>query len=114
MWNDVLYHLCRHCVSIVQGWIPLPSTVLSQDINKSLYQTRKELKKLKEQGLILSVRYCEVGEDRNYLMAGYQITDKAKETPEYKKAWEEERQICKEAFGIDIGGSEKKWQGMDT
>ena len=36
-------------------------------------------------------------------MSGYKITDKAKETPEYKKAWEAERQICKIAFGIDIG-----------
>lgn len=101
--NEVLYHICSHCVSIMQGWIPIPSTCLSQIMGKSLYQTRKELKLLKEQGLIESVRYCEVGEDRNYLMSGYQITDKAKKTPEYKKAWEEERQICKKAFGIDIG-----------
>lgn len=105
MMNDVLYHLCEHCVSIMQGWIPLPSTALSKATNKSLYQTRKELKRLKEQGYVTSARYCEVGEDRNYLMSGYQITDKAKETPEYKKAWEEERQICKEVFGIDIGES---------
>ena len=104
--NDVLFHLCRHCVSIMQGWIPMPSTCLSQTMNKTLYQTRKELKRLKEQGLIQSVRYCDVTEDGNYLMSGYQITDKAKETPEYKRAWEEERQICKEAFGIDIGGSD--------
>jgi DNA-binding PadR family transcriptional regulator len=73
-------------------------------MDKTLYQIRKELKRLKEQGLIESVRYCEVGEDRNYLVSGYQITDKAKDTPEYKKAWEEEREICKKAFGIDIGG----------
>ena len=101
--NDILYCLCRHCVSIMQGWIPLPSTIISKDLGKSLYRTRKELKRLKEQELVQSVRYCEVGEDRNYLMCGYQITDKAKETQEYKKAWEEEREICKKAFGIDIG-----------
>lgn len=101
--NEVLYALCRHCVSIVQGWVPMPSTCLSQILGKSLYQTRKELKRLKEQGLVVSVRYCEVGEDRNYLMCGYSITDKAKSTREYKTAWEDERKICKEAFGFDIG-----------
>ena len=103
--NDVLYALCCHCVSIMQGWIPMPSTCLSQTLGMSLYKTRKELKRLKEQGLIDSVRYCKVGEDRNYLMCGYQITDKAKGTQEYKKAWDEEREICKKAFGIDIGGA---------
>lgn len=86
----------------------MPSTCLSQTLGKTLYQTRKKLKLLKEQGLIKSTRYCEVGEDRNYLMCGYQITDKAKSTPEYKKAWEEERRICKEVFGIDIGEQEVK------
>lgn len=101
--NDVLYVLCRHCASIMQGWIPLPSTCISKDLGKSLYQTRKELKRLKEQGLVQSDRYCVVDEDRNYLISGFQITDKGKDTPEYKKAWAEEREICKEAFGIDIG-----------
>lgn len=81
----------------------MPSTYLSQTLGKSLYQTRKELKRLKEQGLVVSDRYCQVGEDRNYLMCGYTITDKAKSTHEYKTAWEEERQVCKEAFDIDIG-----------
>ena len=101
--DEVLYDLCRHCVSIMQGWIPLPSTCISQTMGMSLYKTRKELKRLKELGLIVSVCYCHVGEDGNYLMRGYQITDKAKTTQEYKKAWNEEREICKKAFGIDIG-----------
>lgn len=104
--NEVLYALCRHCVGITQGWIPMPSTCLSQTLGKSLYQTRKELKRLKEQGLVVSDRYCQVGEDRNYLMCGYTITDKAKSTQEYKTAWEEERRVCKEAFDIDIGEPE--------
>lgn len=107
--NEVLYHLCRHCVSIMQGWIPMPSTCLSKTLGKSLYQTRKELKRLKEQGLIDSVRYCGVYEEGNYLMCGYRITDKAKATQEYKKAWNEEREICKKVFGIDIGGDDHEY-----
>ena len=100
--NEILYHLCGHCVSIMDGWYPFPSICLSEVCGKSLYQTRKEMKKLREQGYIVSDRYCEVGEDRNYLVSGYTITDKAKETEEYKQAFEEEEKICRECFGIDI------------
>ena len=101
--NDVLYHLCRHCVCIMNGWIPLPSTVLSEICKLSLYQTRKELKKLKEQGLVVADRYCHIGEDSNQLINGYTITKKAKSTEEYKKAYDEERQLCKETLDFDIG-----------
>ena len=101
--NEILYHLCRHYVSIMDGWIPFPSTCLSQVCEMSLYKTRKELKKLKEQGLVVSDRYCEVGEDGNYLINGYTITEKAKETEEYKKAYDEERWLCQECFNIYIG-----------
>lgn len=94
MMNEILYHLCRHCVSIMGGWYPFPSTCLSEVCGKSLYQTRKELKKLKEQGYVVSDRYCEIGEDRNYLISGYTITDKAKETEEYKQAFEEEEKYA--------------------
>ena len=72
----------------------------------SLYKTRKELKRLKDLGYVVSDRYCYIGEDRNTLLSGYTITDKAKETEEYKKAYEEERIHFKECFGIDIGEEE--------
>jgi hypothetical protein len=104
--DSVLYHLCRHSVSIMGGWLPLPSTVLSEVLGESLYKTRKKLKFLKEQGLITSVRYCNVTEDGNYLMAGYAITANAKGTLEYEMAWNEERELCKKCFGIDIGECE--------
>lgn len=100
--NNVLFHLCRHCVNIMDGWYPFPSTCLSKICELSLYKTRKELKALKEAGLVVSDRYCLVGEDGNILVNGYTITEKAKETEEYKKAYAEEADICKKAFGIDI------------
>ena len=31
---------------------------------------------------------------------------KAKETEEYKKAWKEERELCKKCFDMDIGEQE--------
>lgn len=100
--NEVLYRLCRHCVSIMDGWIPYPSTILSEICELSLYKTRKELKKLKEQGLVISERYCAVEEDGNCLVSGYTITEKAKETEEYKKAFAEERKLCQEVYGWDM------------
>lgn len=100
--NEVLYHLCRHCVSIMNGFIPLPSTVLCKLCGLSLYKTRKELKNLKKQGYVVADRYTENTEERTILINGYTITDKAKETEEYKKAYQEERELCWEAFGIRI------------
>lgn len=100
--NNVLYHLCRHCVSIMDGFIPFPSTVLSKVCELSLYKTRKELKSLKAQGYVIADRYTENTEDRTILINGYTITDKAKETEEYKKAYQEEREICRKTLGIRI------------
>ena len=104
--NDVLYRLCRHNVSIMDGWRPFPSTCLSVVCKLSLYQTRKELKKLKEQGLVESCIDSISDDVGTSVLRGYHITEKAKETEEYKKAWQEEREICKECFGIDIGEKE--------
>lgn len=98
--NKVLYYLCWYAV-MPGRYYPIPSTLLSRLCNTSLYKTRKEINKLKEQGLIVSDRYCEIGEDRNYLINGYTITEKAKETEEYKIAYENEQQIFKECFGVD-------------
>ena len=102
--NDILYHLCSHSVNIMDGWLPYPSTALSKVCNLSLYEIRKELKRLKEQGLVASDRYCEQTDEGNYIVNGYILTEKARKTEEYKRAWREERRLFKECFGIDIGG----------
>ena len=100
--NDILYYLSKENVRI-DGCHPLPSTLLCVDCNLSLYQTRKQLKKLKEMGLVESCIECVVDEEINFIIRGYRLTEKGKKTDEYKKAWDEERQNCKECFGIDIG-----------
>ena len=99
--NDVLYLLCRHCVGIFDGVRPYPSTVLSKVCNLSLYKTRKELNSLKEQGYVVADSYTEITEDGVFLINGYTITAKAKETEEYKKAFAEEKQFVKECFNFD-------------
>lgn len=101
--NKVLYHLCRQNVSIMDGWLPFPSTALSESCGITLYQTRKELKKLKEQGLVASDIQTISDDEGTVILRGYTITKKGMKTEEYKKAYNEERELCKECFEIDIG-----------
>lgn len=105
--NIVLYKLCCHCVGIMDGWRPFPSTILSELCGMSLYETRKELKKLKARGLVVSARMTT--EESNLIMNGYTITPAARETEEYKKAFEEERRLVKECFGFDLPHGENDW-----
>lgn len=101
--NSIFYILCRHHVSIVDGWIPVPSMCLSRLTDMSLYKTRKKLKELKSQGLVDSDLWVEPGEERPILVRGYIVTEKGKQTEEYREAYEEERDLCKKCFHIDIG-----------
>jgi repressor of nif and glnA expression len=101
--NEILYKLCRHCVSIMDGWHPYSSTCISKSTNISIGKVRYQLKKLKEDGLI--ERFSEGGqteEGKVFCIHGFGITDKAIETKEYKKAFEEEKELCKKCFDIDI------------
>lgn len=95
--------LCQHCNSIMDGWIPYPSTCIAETTGWRLYYVRKLLKELKQEGLIDSDLYVEQGEERPILVRGYIVTEKGKKTNEYKLAHEVERKICKECFDIDIG-----------
>ena len=79
--NDVLFHLCRHCVGIMDGWIPYPAWAIANRCNISLSTARRRLRELKH---------------------GWRITDKAAQTEEYKAAWEQEKKICREIYGADM------------
>ena len=96
--NDVLYFICRNSLSIMDSWIPTPSTVIAEELGMSVYQVRKELKRLKELGLIASTIYCGTDEYSTYAVRGYTITDKAKGTEEYKTAYGNEEKIRRECF----------------
>lgn len=104
--NDVLYQLCRYCISIVGSQYPVPARLIAEYLNLTINQARYRLKKLKQLGLAESC--CETNRDYYVysLCNGWRLTDKAKETEEYKKAWEEEKALCKKCFGMDIGEQE--------
>lgn len=97
--NKVLYAICWNDVSLMDSWHPFPSTALAMSLGCSLYFARKELKKLKELGLVESCRECSVTEYGNYILNGYRLTEKARETEEYKTALKKEREIRKKCFG---------------
>ena len=93
--NDVLYQLCRHNVSIMDGWHPVPARLIAEHLNLTISQTRYNLRKLKCSGYVVTFSELFGDEERMIPYHGWTITDQAKETKEYKKAWEEERELCK-------------------
>ena len=110
--NDVLLQICRHAVGLNVSWLPYPSTAIARSLEKPLKTVRKELKCLKEQGLVRPARHHEYDDwdCRMHIYNGYAITEAARKTEEYKAAYEEEREIVKEIFGYDIGPLEEGWE----
>lgn len=107
--DDILYNLCRHNVSIMDGWHPYPATCISKMLNIPLGKVRYHLRKLKKEGLVESIHEGGMTEDGEvYCLWGWCITEKAHETEEYKKAYEKERNLCIECFGWDCGMGEQK------
>lgn len=102
--DGILYKLCRHNVSIMGGWHPFPATTIADTLNISVHKVRYHLRKLKEQGIVQSFYEGGMTEDGEiYCYRGWRITEKAFGTIEYKTAHEEERELCKKCFDIDIG-----------
>ena len=106
--DKIFYMVCRHCCSIMDGWIPYPSTIIHYQMpHLSLYKVRKYLKELKQEGLVDSGLYVDQGEERPILIRGWLVTKAGQETEAFKKAYARERQLCAECFGFDIGESYK-------
>ena len=102
--NDVLYQLCLHCVSIMNGCHPFPSGYIAEELNLPFSKVVYRLRKLKRDGYVKSFYEGGRDEDGNvYCLHGWGITEKTKNTEEYKKAWEKEKAICKKCFDMDIG-----------
>ena len=105
--SKILFILCQHCCSIMDGWIPYPSTCIHANMPYlTLYGVRTYLKQLKQEGLITSDLYVEHGEERPILIRGWTVTKEGMKTTEYKLAYELEKARCKECFNFDIGDLE--------
>lgn len=98
--NQTLYCLCRHAVGIMDGWHPYPARLIAEQTKVSISTARRRLRELKKQGLAKTTFEPPDEDSENWLPYwGWTITQKAKETEEYKAAWEEERKICQKVFG---------------
>ena len=101
--NDTLYHLCRICCDIMDGWHPVPARIIAELTGVSVSTARRRLRKLKKDGLTKTI--CENMADDDEMPLpyhGWTITEKARETEEYKKAWAEEVEIRRMVFGKDM------------
>lgn len=102
--DEILYCLCSHCVGILDGWRPFPATIIAKNLGMNVHKVRYHLRKLKARGLVNSCHDSGMTEDGEvFCYCGWTITKDAFSTEEYKKAYEKERDICKEYFNIDIG-----------
>ena len=75
--DEILYTLCRHNVSIMGGWYPFPATAIAKTLDMSVHKVRYHLRKLKQQGIVDSIReggMTEYGEVFCY--HGWHITEK--------------------------------------
>lgn len=105
--NEVLYEMCCYYISANDcSTVPVSSRSVSFCLNLTVSQTRYRLRKLKKLGYVEMASGFVISEDCRLPYYGWTITDKAKETEEYKKAWEEERALCKKCFDMDIGEPE--------
>lgn len=106
--NETLYRLCRHCVSVMDGWMPYPAWAIAKQTGVSVSTARRRLRKLKEQGYVRTV--CENLAPSDEMPApyrGWAITKKSKETEEYKKAYNEEMEIRRSVWpDMFQGGNE--------
>lgn len=101
--NDVLYYLCRHAVGVMDGWHPYPAWAIADQVGISLSTARRRLRELKKQGLART--FSETPDPESELTLpyhGWGITDKAYQTEEYQKAWDVEKKILIEVFGVDV------------
>ncbi len=101
--NEILYQLCESDISIMNVCQPVPARLIAERLNLTVNQVRYQLRKLRTLGYVKTISEYVRGEELHFPYHGWTITDKAKETEEYKKAWEEEREIYKKYFDTDIG-----------
>lgn len=101
--DKILYYLCRHSVSIMDGWLPYPAWAIAKQAGVSLSTARRKLRKLKQEGLAATFSVS-LGEESDFALPyhGWGVTKKTYQTEEYKKASEEEEKILREVFGTDM------------
>lgn len=114
--NQILYALCRHCVGIMDGWRPFPAWAVAQQAGVSLYAARKELRRLKQEGIVDTISEKPSADDCECVVPyhGWTITRKAYDTEEYIAAANKEAEICAECFGSTKEDYLRAFLGRDS
>lgn len=105
--KSVFQVLCNHYADFMSSFgYPIPRKIIQDELGLSKYQVLKELRNLREKGLVRLVRinYYDDYDCENHLLIGYAVTDLGEKTNEYKIAYENVRRRIKQHFGMDIGG----------
>lgn len=121
--DKVFAALCKHCVNVLDGWVPYPAKFIAQSCGLTIHQTRRELNRLRDMGLCRV--QCYTFEESALPYRGWQVTHKATSTDQYKRAQFEMAEICAEAFGgtpeehcnhyiFDPAPCGNYWDGMCT
>lgn len=81
---------------------PCPKSVIIKENGLTDYQYSKEIKKLKDEGLIKFSRWVEKDEYESYFIQGWYLTPAGKETLEYNQAYARVRSNVKKCFDFEI------------
>ena len=76
----VFRELCYHENDFMSCWIPLPTTVIAQCLNISVYQCRKAMRQLVAEGLAVRSSCPSESEDCSLPYHGFLITEKGRDT----------------------------------
>lgn len=99
---SVLSTIARHEADFVatQGY-PCCKSIIIHRNRLNEYQYRKEIKILKEKGLIKFRRWIEHDESEYTFVQGWYLTDKGTETPEYQRACDDVNERMLKVFGFE-------------
>lgn len=92
--------LCDHAMNIMDGWVPYPCTVIARRLNVSVYQARKAMKALVNEGLAQRTSCVLDREECALPYHGFTITAKAKKTAIFRYLAKREAKVCAECFGF--------------
>ena len=95
----VFRELCRHDNDLMSCWVPLPTTVIAECLHISLYQCRKLMRQLVEEGLAVRSSCPSDNEDSSLPYHGFLITEKGRDTDIYRYCSLKSARICAECFG---------------
>ena len=116
----VFRSLCWHDNDLMSCWVPLPATLIAQQLGISVYQCRKHMRALVEEGLAARTHINSVvfSEDSSIPYHGFTLTDKGRKTGIYYYTSLRSARIAAHCFGGSVesflpAGFDTRWLRKD-